>query len=387
MDQSGRLLRRAGLFFMLAGLLWFLQSVAGRVHVPRAFQGVASAPKPTLDDAKREIPKVLEQVYSALNDGRPRDVAPFVSQNIANDVHTLDKLCQPFTYRAHYLVSVIERPDATFVAREQILFKPFREKARFLFFQESSGRFFLVAVRDDNFEQELEDAKEAVRQFIFAARAGEWGVVSRYASPHLPIDTLKEPEWTNYLAGMTKAEVDYSEVIADRGIMLRLSVSVRGAGVWAPAFLVEPATGKIVKAFYIVPMGIMTATSGAPSRDGITDPEIENEALKRFGLLDDRHEGQPTADRDEVVQPTVLLKVEPELSDQARQAHFNGDVRVSLFVDEQGNAADIAVIDSPGLGLDEKIIEAVKQWKFKPASKNGTPAANKATITVTFHQY
>lgn len=340
-------------------------------------------PKPTLDDAKRAIPKVLDRVYSALNDGRPRDVAPFVSQNIANDVGTLDHLCQPFTYRAHYLASVIERPDGTFLARERVLFKPFKEKARFMFFQQSSGRFFLVAVRDDNFAQELEDAKEAARQFIFAARAGEWGVVSRYASPHLPIETLKEPDWATYLAGMTKAEVDSSEIIADRGIMLRLTVSVRGAGVWAPAFLVDPETGRIVKAFYVVPMGFMSATSGAPSRDGITDPEIEIEELKRFGLYD-HHGDQSTA---EVVPATLLQKVEPELSPEARQAHFNGDVRASFVVDEQGNAADIAVIDSPGLGLDEKVIEAVKQCKFKPASKNGMPVASKATITVTFHQY
>jgi TonB family protein len=140
----------------------------------------------------------------------------------------------------------------------------------------------------------------------------------------------------------------------------------------APDFLVDPTNGRIVKAFYTMPMGILTATSGAPSKAGITDPEVENETLRRFGL----ETGSSP--------PTVLTKVDAELSEEARQANFGGNVHVSLVVDEQGNVGDVVIIDSPGLGLDEKVVEAIRQWKFKPALDNGIPVSAKATVVVAF---
>jgi protein TonB len=49
-----------------------------------------------------------------------------------------------------------------------------------------------------------------------------------------------------------------------------------------------------------------------------------------------------------------------------------------------GKASDIKVVRSLGLGLDEKAIEAVEKWKFKPGMKNGVPVAVMATIEVNF---
>jgi len=82
--------------------------------------------------------------------------------------------------------------------------------------------------------------------------------------------------------------------------------------------------------------------------------------------------------------PQVLYKVDPEYSEEARKAKYSGTVVLQLIVDASGRARDIKVVRSLGLGLDEKAIEAVNKWKFRPGVKNGQPVAVQATIEVNF---
>jgi len=85
-----------------------------------------------------------------------------------------------------------------------------------------------------------------------------------------------------------------------------------------------------------------------------------------------------------VTAPTVLLKVEPEYSEEARKAKWQGAVMLSLVVDENGTPQQIKVTRSLGLGLDQKAIEAVQKWRFKPGLKDGKPVAVIANIEVNF---
>lgn len=82
--------------------------------------------------------------------------------------------------------------------------------------------------------------------------------------------------------------------------------------------------------------------------------------------------------------PTVLFKVEPEYSEEARKAKFQGTVVLFVVVDEKGNPKDLKVIRPLGLGLDQKAIEAVEKWKFSPGKKDGKPVPVQATIEVNF---
>ncbi|MGD0296415.1 MAG: energy transducer TonB [Bryobacteraceae bacterium] len=82
--------------------------------------------------------------------------------------------------------------------------------------------------------------------------------------------------------------------------------------------------------------------------------------------------------------PSVILKVEPEYSEEARKAKFQGTVILFVVVDEKGNPRELKVIRPLGLGLDQKAIEAVEKWKFKPGMKDGKPVAVQATIEVNF---
>jgi periplasmic protein TonB len=85
-----------------------------------------------------------------------------------------------------------------------------------------------------------------------------------------------------------------------------------------------------------------------------------------------------------VSKPELLKKVEPEYSEEARKAKFQGVVVLYIVVDPNGNAVNPRVMKSLGLGLDEKAMEAVKQWKFKPGTKDGKAVAVAATVEVNF---
>ena len=82
--------------------------------------------------------------------------------------------------------------------------------------------------------------------------------------------------------------------------------------------------------------------------------------------------------------PSVLSKVEPEYSEEARKAKWQGTVVLQLVVDEHGLPQQMKVTRSLGLGLDQKAIEAVAKWRFKPGLKDGKPVPVIATIEVNF---
>ena len=90
-----------------------------------------------------------------------------------------------------------------------------------------------------------------------------------------------------------------------------------------------------------------------------------------------------------VSEPKLTFSVEAEFSDEARRAKYEGTVVISLIVDSQGNPQNIHVSRSLGMGLDEKAIEAVRQYKFKPAieQKSGKPVPVPISVEVRFRLY
>jgi TonB family protein len=86
-----------------------------------------------------------------------------------------------------------------------------------------------------------------------------------------------------------------------------------------------------------------------------------------------------------VSSPVALVKVEPEYSEDARKARFQGTVRLEIVVDEHGIPRQMRVLRSLGMGLDEKAMEAVAKWRFKPGTKAGKPVPVVAVIDVSFH--
>lgn len=86
-----------------------------------------------------------------------------------------------------------------------------------------------------------------------------------------------------------------------------------------------------------------------------------------------------------VTKATVIHQEDPEFSDEARKAHFQGEVIVAIIVDANGRVVQPRLVKSIGMGLDEKAIEAALKWTFHPGTLNGKPVATRATISMTFH--
>ena len=85
-----------------------------------------------------------------------------------------------------------------------------------------------------------------------------------------------------------------------------------------------------------------------------------------------------------VTAPRLVDRVETEYSEEARVAKYQGTVVVAVTVDTDGTVQDMRVVRSLGLGLDEKALQAISQWKFTPGAKDGQPVPVMATIEVNF---
>ena len=127
-------------------------------------------------------------------------------------------------------------------------------------------------------------------------------------------------------------------------------------------------------------------SSGPGSGGGIGEGEgggVGNKRGPGFGLDDGGGIGG-IAVGGGLIAPSVLYKVEPEFSDEARKAKYQGTVLLTIEVGEDGKPHKLQVLRGLGLGLDEKAIEAVSRWKFKPELRNGRPIRAAATIEVNF---
>lgn len=85
--------------------------------------------------------------------------------------------------------------------------------------------------------------------------------------------------------------------------------------------------------------------------------------------------------------PRAIYDPDPEYSEEARKAKFQGTVLLWVVVGLDGRPRDIHVQRALGMGLDEKAVEAVQQWKFAPSMKDGHPVAVEVNIEVNFRLY
>jgi TonB family protein len=85
-----------------------------------------------------------------------------------------------------------------------------------------------------------------------------------------------------------------------------------------------------------------------------------------------------------VTAPSVVQKLEPSYSEEARAAKLSGTVLVRVVIGTDGKASDIELLRGLGLGLDEQAVFAISQWQFKPGTKDGVPVPVQAQIEVNF---
>lgn len=85
--------------------------------------------------------------------------------------------------------------------------------------------------------------------------------------------------------------------------------------------------------------------------------------------------------------PHATYQPDPEYSEEARKAKYQGTIVLFLVISASGLPTDLRIARPLGLGLDEKAIEAVSRWTFRPAQKDGEPVAATINIEVSFRLY
>lgn len=98
--------------------------------------------------------------------------------------------------------------------------------------------------------------------------------------------------------------------------------------------------------------------------------------------------GSPHAGENGFGTPACLYCPQPEFSNEAVKAKYQGTVLVQALITTDGRATNIRIVKGVGLGLDEKAVDAVRTWRFKPATgPDGRPSSVITLIEVTFHLY
>lgn len=85
--------------------------------------------------------------------------------------------------------------------------------------------------------------------------------------------------------------------------------------------------------------------------------------------------------------PIAIYSPDPDYSDEARKAKYQGTVVLNVIVGPDGRVHNPKIARSLGMGLDEKAIEKVLVWKFKPATKDNKPVAVEVSVEVSFNLY
>lgn len=114
-----------------------------------------------------------------------------------------------------------------------------------------------------------------------------------------------------------------------------------------------------------------TGGGGNGGAGGNCDPAVESDCVIGEGIS----------------APVPISSPDPEYSEEARKAKFQGTVNVKITIGADGKVTDAEIVQPLGLGLDQKALEAVRTWTFIPAKYHGKPIAISAIVEVNFHLY
>ena len=83
--------------------------------------------------------------------------------------------------------------------------------------------------------------------------------------------------------------------------------------------------------------------------------------------------------------PKLLHYVEPEFSSQSKEAFIEGTVKISTVVTSEGHPSESRILRGLNAEEDKTALDALKQWRFQPGTKDGKPVAVRVTIEIAFH--
>lgn len=111
--------------------------------------------------------------------------------------------------------------------------------------------------------------------------------------------------------------------------------------------------------------------------------EIKHPALPWYSI----HDAEPAADagkKQNVTRPTPIYKPEPAFTPEARMAHIEGPVVLSVLIDATGRVTKESIVRPLGMGLDDNAAQTIQTWKFEPATRDGKPIPVRVSVEVDF---
>jgi TonB family protein len=366
--------------------------------------------RPMLDEARKEIPPILANISQLLDQGNPQAARQLFSSEIANDAGKLDSICRPFTYKAHYIEAIIERPGQMFEVRVHVLFRPFDEKAQVFLFHPYQGTFLLVHSSDgdeDWFGPAKETAVQIVRNFIYAAKAQRVEVLANLVGSGLDASQFaKNPCWREALPRVSEVNDAHAALDSLKGLKIKVTVNmtvstrvftgvqayfwvdrvndqyriVAAAPMHSPTFILQPAI-----LFDDSPSSCRGLDNGF---FGIIEgSELENDTLKRFGLPTSNETGHQEVYHvgGDVTAPVAASRIpEASCTEAGRKTHPRGEVNLKFVVDGNGFVKDIEVTKSLEPSLDESAMRALQSVTFRPGTRLGVPVAVHMAVDFTF---
>lgn len=85
-----------------------------------------------------------------------------------------------------------------------------------------------------------------------------------------------------------------------------------------------------------------------------------------------------------ITPPSVLREVKPDYTEDGRRRNLEGDVVLEIVVRRDGSVGDVKLLQGLGGGLDQRAIDAVRQWRFSPATRQGVPVDVMVEVAVEF---
>jgi bla regulator protein blaR1 len=171
------------------------------------------------------------------------------------------------------------------------------------------------------------------------------------------------------VSGVTGAD------LKQRIVRIMTQRSVDKLGFLKKLLLVAIGTGAVAAPIIagLIKAPVATAQSTQASRESATSNVPDPQQIYHIG-------GDVTA-------PKLVYAPDPEFTEKARRAKYQGVCVIAVIIDAQGNPERVQVVRHLGMGLDKKAVEAVKQYKFKPGTRFGKPVAVEVNIEVNFQLY
>ena len=85
-----------------------------------------------------------------------------------------------------------------------------------------------------------------------------------------------------------------------------------------------------------------------------------------------------------ITAPSILREVRPDYTEEGRRRNLEGDVVLEIVVRSDGSVGSVKLLQGLGAGLDQRAIDAVRQWRFNPARRYGTPVDVIVEVAVEF---